>query len=170
MRLRCDRVPHPVRFPVGAVLPSSMRSRPAARIARRCHHDAPPRSTAPHNHSLAALGALKALTIPHIPPSPTTQAEPESGMGIAFILYDGAMSYFPVKTARFNHMWGKICLQLLTFQPSSISASSPRISSIASFSRRIPSRSSSCWAVALTEMSANLDGNKMDVSSQDKAE
>ena len=45
-----------------------------------------------------------------------------------------------------------------------------RISSIASFSRLMNSFSSSWSAVAFTEMSANLDGNRIDVSSQDKAE
>jgi len=54
-------------------------------------------------------------------------------------------------------------------QPSNISASSPRISSMDSFSLRMLSRSSSWLAVALTLMSANLDGNRMLVSSQDRA-
>lgn len=54
--------------------------------------------------------------------------------------------------------------------PSSISASSDRMSSIASFSLRTASFSSSWLAVALTEMSANLLGNSIEVSSQDRAE
>lgn len=53
---------------------------------------------------------------------------------------------------------------------SSISLRMLRISSIDIFSLRVCSRSSSCWAVALTLMSANLDGNRMDVSSQERAE
>ena len=53
---------------------------------------------------------------------------------------------------------------------SSISANRPRISSIAIFSLRMLSFSSSWLAVALTLISANLLGNRMLVSSQDRAE
>ncbi len=53
---------------------------------------------------------------------------------------------------------------------SSISARMPRISSIAIFSRRMNSFSSSWSAVAFTLMSANLAGKRIDVSSQDNAE
>jgi hypothetical protein len=53
---------------------------------------------------------------------------------------------------------------------SNISANSERISSIAIFSRLTTSFSVSWSTVAFTEMSANLDGNRIDVSSQLKAE
>lgn len=54
--------------------------------------------------------------------------------------------------------------------PSSISARIERTSSIDSFSLRMLSFSSSWFAVAFTEMSANLLGNRIEVSSQLRAE
>ena len=53
---------------------------------------------------------------------------------------------------------------------SSISFRMLRISSMASFSLRTNSFSSSSWAGALTSVSANLDGNRIAVSSQLNAE
>lgn len=69
-----------------------------------------------------------------------------------------------------NHHHPRPYIQLNTNHPSNISASSPRISSIANVSRRMCSCSSSWFAVAFTLISANLLGNRMDVSSQERAE
>ncbi len=161
--------PHLVHFPVGSRFRPSHRSSsyntphrsplpPTHVAALACHHNpthCSPHSTQDHTHSAQALvphthspGRNRVLASPHAPRFARHAFHP----GFCWVREGGPANWRDLN------------------QPSSISASSPRISSMDSFSRRTASRSSSWFAVAFTEMSANLLGNRMDVSSQLKAE
>lgn len=87
----------------------------------------------------------------------------------AFYPHGGTLSLFPGKTAHFNLAVSPNWRQNHPLA-SIISLRIDRISSIANLSRLINSFSSSFSAVAFTEMSANLAGNRIEVSSQLKAE
>ncbi len=133
----------------------------------------PPSPRLPSSRSTS----LGAASLPcRLPPSSLTSQPPAS---IAAHAHKPPRSPTPCAWCDWDRVWvlhvkmgdklGQPCLKFYT-NHSSISESNPRISSMSSFSRRMCWASPSWFWVALTEMSANLAGNRMDVSSQERAE
>ena len=147
-----------------------------------------PAAVAPQPHqalTITALGAVQALQnarcwpttlhaatsfAPHNPPthhvhSPRSPAPWKRDCDFKRQICRLKTALFPRENSTFRRISA-----LIHPSASSISARIPRISSMASFSRLMNSFSSSWVTVSFTEMSANLAGNRIDVSSQDKAE